>query len=198
MESRQERPTTRQKKARVYDSKPNFFNSPYMEKTKELFFTSVAIAAAPAAGLTTVLCTTGAAAASACIPVCLGLMLGIIPAFMAAAAPLKKIKMKNETANLMFKFLLATSTVVLGLLLGIAAISLMATIALNPFTTSAMIAGGASAAFIIGAHLFMYRQMRKERLEQTGVLQETVDHGDSDFDQQSTTRFGYGVSSSNY
>lgn len=110
--------------------------------------------------VTAVLYTTGVLAASVCLPVCVGMIIGLLPPTMIAKY-LKNRSSYNDIfddrprAGMMFSFLLAASTQLLGMLIGLAITSMVVTLAMNPFTTSALIAGGVSAGIILGLYMYL-------------------------------------------
>lgn len=144
-----------------------FMNSPYIYKPQAVFFPSLTNATAAATGFTTVMYTTGILSASVCLPVFVGMIAGLLPARMIAYHldhEYRERVLSSRTPpylNQMFHFVLRASTDALGLLIGLATASFMATIAFNPFTTPALIAGGVSATIIVGLYLYLGRKMKQ-------------------------------------
>lgn len=135
-------------------------NTGRISRPQRFFRPAVASSASSAVGLTTVLYTTGVLAASACLPVLAGMMVGLAPAIMINSHlnyeySSRRIFASKPKAEMIFNFVLRASTYTLGLLISLAIASMMVTIAFNPFTTSALIAGGVSAALILSMYLFL-------------------------------------------
>lgn len=171
-----------------------FMNSPYIYKPKELFFPSLTKATAAATGFTAVMYTTGILSASVCLPVFVGMIAGFLPVRMIAYYLNQEYQERVLSWRTppylkeMFYFVLHASTHALGLLIGLATASLMATIAFNPFTTPALIAGGVSATIIVGLYLYLGRKMKQpfeyeERSirNNNNITETTVEDDDSNY-----------------
>lgn len=146
---------------RYQRTKPNFFNT-----AKKLALDTAPSAAGSSVALTAVLYTTGVLAASACLPVCVGMIIGLLPAsmseiYLTREYPNNEIFCDKPYAEAMFSFVLRASTQILGILIGLAIASMVVTLTMNPFTTPALIAGGVSATIILGLFLYLNHRVKQ-------------------------------------
>lgn len=156
------------RQTRYQQPKPSFFETAKKLATAsaELAADSAPFAASSSVALTAVLYTTGVLAANTCLPVCVGMIIGLLPASMSEIYLQQKylgddIFDDKPYASAMFLFVLRASTQILGILIGLAIASMVVTLTMNPFTTPALIAGGVSATIILGLFLYLNHRVKQ-------------------------------------
>ena len=134
-------------------SPDSFFN-----KKQIAMSAGVAIGGTISAYSTGIISTTGAVTIS--LPIIMGTMIGILPAALVSTHLSHVFDRLGLTPNFnaLCQFTIRATTLILGILLGLAATSLLVSLTINPFTTPALIAGGVSAGLIVG--LYVYAAMR--------------------------------------
>ncbi|MEI6093854.1 MAG: hypothetical protein WCR08_00085 [Gammaproteobacteria bacterium] len=97
------------------------------------------------------------------LPILVGGLLGLLPAQMMhtyLAAKFDRIYTESPNMNAFCHFTIRATTAVVGILLGLIVTSLMVNLAINPFVLPALVAGGISAAIIIGLYAYAYSVLR--------------------------------------
>ncbi len=127
------------------------------------FFTKKGIASAVGGfvGLRTIFHYTGFA--TPMLPIVVGSLLGLLPAGVInkhLAAKYDKIFVDSPNTSAFCHFTIRATTAVVGILLGLIVTSLMVNLAINPFVLPALVAGGISAAIIIGLYAYAYSVLR--------------------------------------
>lgn len=96
------------------------------------------------------------------LPICLGAILGLLPAELARRALSKKVShiSRDPVFDIACNSLLAATTTLLGILIGLAVTSFLVTLTINPFTLPALIAGGVNATILLGFYLYAQNRVR--------------------------------------
>ncbi|MBP6919096.1 MAG: hypothetical protein KBB94_09285 [Legionellaceae bacterium] len=151
----------------------SFFN-----KKEVASFAGLAVGFVTSSYSTGVISTTGVFA-TPILPIVVGSLLGLLPANVIhkhLAAKYDEIFRNSPNTNAFCHFTIRATTAVVGILLGLIVTSLMVNLAINPFVLPALVAGGISAAIIIGLYAYAYSVLRPA-MRRTGLdgLAETIE-----------------------
>lgn len=133
-----------------------------VSRSPEAFFNAARVGRLTGGAIS--LYSTNLVATSLNLPIIFGAMIGIVSATRVSkhlSGIYDKLDL-NPRVHTLCQFTISATTVILGVLLGLAATSLLVTFTMNPFTTPALIAGGVSAGLIVG--LYVYAAMRVKSL----------------------------------
>lgn len=135
----------------------SFFN-----KKEVASFAGLAVGFVTSSYSTGVISTTGVFA-TPILPIVVGSLLGLLPANVIhkhLAAKYDEIFRNSPNTNAFCHFTIRATTAVVGILLGLIVTSLMVNLAINPFVLPALVAGGISAAIIVGLYAYAYSVLR--------------------------------------